>query len=222
MDRTWTRRAVLAGAAGTGALATGLSFRSLTNGGPTLEHRITYAAGDVDLLLEWTTTANGVVVRSGETPADGDGFPVVTLRDVQPGDTGSLSLRVSLADGAAGPARVFASAEGVTYAENGVGEPEAKTGDSGPVGELQTAISASLVESRTGRTVAAGTLADVLDALSATVRLDPAGEPCFDGSDWVRLELDWALDSTETNALQSDEVSFDLAFRSESCVLDTQ
>ncbi|MFC7046678.1 hypothetical protein ACFQH6_15835 [Halobacteriaceae archaeon GCM10025711] len=230
-----SRRQLLAGLGTTGFVAGGM--RVLTGSAVAYTNR-TLAAGEGDLLVSWRETYNGDVVEAS-LPGDGDGGwpggPVLSLPDVKPGDEGTLAVGLEATEDAS-DVRVWLGVCLRETAENGILEPEAAAGDTTPgVGELQDAVHATLWYDRgifgLGDTngsldfgeerIASGTLADVATALSGWTPVDPdpatGGHDCFTADSRVGLGLEWSIDETVGNVVQSDSVRFDVVCYAASC-----
>jgi len=157
--------------------------------------------------------------------------PVLSIPDAQPGDEGLLliGLRAEDAD-----ARAWLSVSAYDFAENSLVEPERTAGDTTDAGELQDHVDVALWYD-TGRfgvggcngsrdfteeaVVAAGTLAEVNDALTGGVALDfgLVGDACIDADTQRCLALRWRIDPSVTNVIQSDSVRLDVAFAATAC-----
>lgn len=149
-----TRRKVLASLGAVGVGSAGL--RLATEDAVAMTHSTTIENPEApfDLQLEWRESYNGSIVEGEDFPGTGtvndpDG-PVLSLDDVKPGDSGSLTVRLSLVDTdseSSSDARLFMSLgdDWYTTAENDVNEPEEKAGDTTESeGELQDHVNVSI------------------------------------------------------------------------------
>jgi hypothetical protein len=232
----YTRRGVLAslgiggvGAAGLATLATTPGYTSYT---------YAQSTGDDRIRVAWYETYNGTLLehQGGADDATGNetldpteppayvpevSGPVLSLENVMPGDSGSLTIGISLAERPEGAGSISLDLRGNLRAndENGRTEPERKAGDaSGSVGELADALRA-VVWADDGpvpcdglrlldTTVAEGSLGDVVGGLADGFRLCTA---CFRGRTHVCLGLEWSLPADTRNVVQTDAVEFELA-----------
>lgn len=163
--------------------------------------------------------------------------PVLSIPNAQPGDEGLLliGLRAEGAD-----ARAWLSVAAYDFAENSLTEPERTAGDTttdgttADAGELQHHLDVECWYD-TGRfgvggcnghrefteeaVVAAGTLAEVSNALSGGVPLDfgLVGDACIDAGTQRCLAIRWRIDPSVTNVVQSDSVRLDIAFAVTTC-----
>mgnify|MGYP006279450613 FL=1 len=163
--------------------------------------------------------------------------PVLSIPNAHPGDEGLLliGLRAEDAD-----ARAWLSITAYDFAENSLTEPERTAGDTTTddtatdAGELQHHVDVTCWYD-TGRfgvggcngsrdfseeaVVAAGTLAEVSDALSGGVLLDfgLVEGACIDAGTQRCLALRWRIDPSVTNVIQSDSVRLDVAFAATTC-----
>ena len=157
----FTRRSVLAGAAGLGAIgATGTGV-GLLGRRPYTHYTYAQTVGDTNdavLRVAWYETYNGQVEETqGSVDSDANATldtgtdpayvgeapgPIVDLDGVMPGDSGSLTIGLEAVEQ---PATVwFRVLVGATD-ENGINEPEAKAGDTTAAqGELQDHVSVRL------------------------------------------------------------------------------
>ena len=158
--------------------------------------------------------------------------PVLSIPNAQPGDEGLLliGLRAEGAD-----ARAWLSIEASEFAENSLVEPERAAGDTTTdAGELQHHVDVECwydtgrlgVGGCNGRrdfseeaVVAAGTLAEVSDALAGGVPLTfgLVDDPCIDAETQRCLALRWRIDPSVTNVIQSDSARLDIAFAATAC-----
>jgi hypothetical protein len=163
--------------------------------------------------------------------------PVLSIPNAQPGDEGLLliGLRAEGAD-----ARAWLSIEASEFAENSLVEPERAAGDTttddttADAGELQHYVDVACwydtgrfgVGGCNGRrdfseeaVVAAGTLAEVSDALSGGVPLTfgLVEDACIDAGTQRCLALRWRIDPAVTNVIQSDSARLDIAVAATAC-----
>jgi hypothetical protein len=163
--------------------------------------------------------------------------PVLSIPNAQPGDEGLLliGLRAEGAD-----ARAWLSIEAYEFAENSLVEPERTEGDTTTddtatdAGELQHYVDVECwydtgrlgVGGCNGRrdfseeaVVAAGTLAEVSDALAGGVPLTfgLVDDACIDAETQRCLALRWRIDPSVTNVIQSDSARLDIAFAATAC-----
>lgn len=159
--------------------------------------------------------------------------PVLSIPNAHPGDEGLLLIGLRAEDA---PARVWLSVTAFDFAENSLVEPERADGDTDAddVGELQDFVDVECWYD-TGRfgvggcngdrdfseeaVVAAGTLAEVSDALTDGVALDfgVVGDACIDAGTQRCLALRWRIDPAVTNVIQSDSARLDIAFAATTC-----
>ncbi|AZH25394.1 hypothetical protein [Haloplanus aerogenes] len=157
--------------------------------------------------------------------------PVLSIPNAQPGDEGLLLIGLRAEDAAA---RVWLSVSAYDFAENSLVEPERAEGDTDDEGELQDYVDVECWYD-TGRlgvggcngerdfteeaVVAAGTLAEVSDALTGGVPLDfgLVGDACIEADTQRCLALRWRIDPAVTNVIQSDSASLDIAFAATTC-----
>lgn len=240
-----SRRRVLTGLTGVGALAAG-GLSALPEESVTFT-RATYTEG---LRLDWRETYNGAVLEgtTESTPQPSPGRTVVSLSDVMPGDSGTLSVRVRLAaegeDAAVAPELAL---ELVATAENGRNDPERVAGDDTPgTGELQQyletavwydegalsvdALGAENADRDAGEALVAdgaeGPLPEVAAVLADGVVLDasPASggsSDCLEAGESVTVTVGWTFDpdagAAPVNVAQGDSVEFDLRVSATQC-----
>ena len=163
--------------------------------------------------------------------------PVLSIPNAQPGDDGLLLIGLRAEDAAA---RVWLSISAYDFAENSLVEPERVAGDTttddstADAGELQHYVDVECwydtgrlgVGGCNGRrdfteeaVVAAGTLAEVSDALAGGVALDfgLVDDACIDAGTQRCLALRWRIDPSVSNVIQSDSARLDIAFAATTC-----
>lgn len=226
--------AVLGLGAGASRRVLGLESVELTESGVSEQEE------SPDVRLAWQELYNGeVLAESGFVTEFPDTGPEISFGNVLPGDTGALVMEVGIESGE-GPAAVEFALSVTGTSDNGLTEPEAKTGDeAGDGGELQGRMTgtvwydigsagASAAGAQNGRREpfeplltdgSTGTLRDLGDALAGGVRLDPtptSGDAeCFAPADTVTVALRWRLPARDgVNVVQGDSAAFDIAFRS--------
>jgi hypothetical protein len=232
----YTRREVLAslgiGGVGVATIAT------LGSDSPYTSYTYAQSTGDERVQVAWYETYNGTLLEhqggTGSATANDTldsatsptyvpevSGPVVSLGNVMPGDSGSLGVGVRLAERPEGSNPISLELTGTLTAadENGRTEPERKAGGTtDSTGQLPEALEAvtwlddgpvpcdgvRLLDT----TIAAGSFADVLDALSDGVRVCTA---CFGVRSHYCLGFRWSLPVSTGNVAQSDGVEFELA-----------
>jgi hypothetical protein len=247
MTHRVTRRKLLIGLGGVGALAAGRPAIAALDPEPPYTH-YTYAQSTADagnLRVAWYERVNGTVVRGSDpdgefdpgtaTYVDDVDGPGVAVAGAVPGDRGALVVGL-LAENA--DLNVWVRLDAVDSAENGQNEPErdAEGEDVDGVGELPDAIDAAVwrdaglaglgrCDGRLGpgeSPLATGRFADAADVLSAGVRLRfaNAGADCPDAlpAETPRcVAFRWALDADVDNRVQSDSLGFALRFAATEC-----
>jgi hypothetical protein len=173
------------------------------------------------LRYDWRETYNGSVVDGGTTVTGTDTGPRIGVTNVVPGDRGTLSIRLQLADDAPSDAgvRPFLALDLTATPENGVNDAEAPHDDNQTQGELQEFLSVSLrydtgtlgIDSfgaqngvqDAGEDLihpdASGSLSSVAATLPTPVLLDPAeadpvGDSCLSDEDAVGFVFRWTFD----------------------------
>lgn len=137
---TFTRRRLLAGAGATGfASITGLSVLTADARGFTHSTRITESSG-VTLQSDWRATRNGETLsENGSAIATTDDGAAATVTNVLPGDSGTVSFKVTVDpdEDAADDVTVETSLwlDVTDTAENGYTEPEPETLEGGDVND---------------------------------------------------------------------------------------
>ncbi|QSG11733.1 M73 family secreted endopeptidase [Halapricum desulfuricans] len=235
-NRNLTRRKLLLGLGALGVSTAG-GFAIVTEPARALDHTTTDGNG---LVLDWAATRNGGD-DSGSVTDTGSTFSYSAL-NLMPGDSGTLTVEMSLTDGTADSFPQFAF-ELTRTDENDLTDPEREAGDDTPdEGELQNYLDVKIFydtgtlgvdmwgatngEQDLGEGLidpdAEGTLAEVADALPDKddvewLTLD--AEPTTSGADpltdnnTVAVSFGWVFArSGAINATQTDSVSFDLNF----------
>lgn len=250
-DRDISRRRLLAGIGTAGVAAGGIALLSDTAVALPNTMQISGQGDSPDLRIDWRETYNGSVLEGEDfpdTPVDAPGGPAVSIENVVPGDSGTLTLRVQLDEPAGGngsgasTARVSFGLDVTATDENGLTEPELKAGDTAE-GDLQhytdvavwydVGAGGSGVGGCNGRRepaeplldpAAEGPLTSVAAALSDGVVVDPrpyarGRDPsCFSPGTAVCVTLAWSVDPDVGNVVQGDSVAFELRFHAEPCV----
>ena len=232
-----SRRKVLAGlgTVGLASAGAGLGTSAYFNDEESFENN-RLQAGTLDLVVDWHASWDqgiaGDGARSGTVGRTDD--PVVSgvLTDVKPGDSGKLAFCFTLDDN---PGYLWTCGAVTADAENGQPEPEENhvdaPDDDGSDGELDEKVEVAL--SYCNRVeqgqyvptaeVVTGTFRDVMDVLAAGLPLDGDATPGVGGPDAVPFDggvetdnpclcLDWVLPADVGNEVQSDSLTFDLAF----------
>lgn len=238
----FTRRSVLAGAAGLGAIgATGTGLGWFGHR-PYTHYTYAQTVGDTNdavLRVAWYETYNGRVVETqGGTDSDANATldpatdpqyvgeapgPVIDLIDVVPGDSGSLVIGLQAVEESA---RVWFRPTVADTDENGINEPEAKAGDtSDSLGELQDHVSVRIWRDTgafdSGIGGCDGRFLGDPELTSGATPLGEVGTTFEDGLllvDCLRagenycLGLSWDLPADTGNEIQTDSVAFSLQF----------
>lgn len=218
MSKRFSRRRLLAGVGATGVASAG-GFALLTEGAKAYPN--SNSLQSTPLRYDWRETYNGDVVDGGTTVTGSDTGPRMGVTNVVPGDRGTLSIRLQLADDAPTDAGVkpFLSLDLSATPENGVNDAEAPLDDSPNRGELQEFLSVSIrydtgtlgIDSFGAQNGvkdpgedlvhpdASGSLSSVAAALSTPVLLDPAeadpaGDSCLSGGDSIGFVFHWTFD----------------------------
>lgn len=248
MDKTFTRRKLLAGVATCGGVLTGLRFVAGRAGPPPFTH-YTYAGSESEgrFHIAWYEEYNGAFQEAqgpretnatraldpGVAPVyvDEPGGPIVTLDNVLPGDTGKLIVGLLVQEEASASQGLEISVNSTLLADedNSVTEPERQAGDDttgAAGGELADALEVTVwldagvmgLGRCDGRrlgepTIASGSLREVCTALRDG---RPVGG-CLTVGDRRCLGVAWSLPETSGNIVQTDAVTFDLAFEARQC-----
>jgi len=137
-----SRRAVLGalGGIGAGAALGGTGTMAYLN--DTERTHATVTAGELDIKLDWRTVYNGTEQTKQEDPVDTaeDGTTILTLDDVKPGDHGCIVISIH---NDTNPAWIWHRLGIENRDDNGLTEPEEKSGDStggDGEGELQNHV----------------------------------------------------------------------------------
>ncbi|SHH61545.1 hypothetical protein SAMN05443636_3010 [Halobaculum gomorrense] len=192
------------------------------------------------LNVDWRETYNGQVLedtRSAEWTADG---PVISLKNVQPGDSGTFSFRIGVADAEGVPVAPRFSFDLTATPEKGINEPEEKAGDtSADDGELEDVVQAKFwrddglfaeldplggdnaVRDPGEPLIPEGTQGTLGEVASAFEDEGPVSFGCIDGDETITVSFGWAFPAEfsdgDVNVAQGDGVSFDLAVSAEQC-----
>lgn len=230
-----SRRKLLAGVASCG-VASVVGLTVFTSGSRAFPETTRLQTDSIEgIMLDWRETYNGTILTdtTDGTATGSPTGPAISLGNVLPGDSGSLSVRLRL-----------------DTEEEGAGDLEVETaiqfemtGDLQSPG-LQEFISAAVWydtglfgveafgrnngERDPGEQLvhpdAEGTIEDVTNALSDGVTLDttptsPFEAPCLSGTDEVTVTFGWWFppDQENINAVQGDSVDFDIRFDAERC-----
>ena len=149
--------------------------------------------------------------------------PVITLEGILPGDAGTLTTGIFLAERPPGADSLAIDIDATVddAAEGGLIEPERRTGDAvGSAGELADALRVRVWhdagvspcdgrESLGDTTLATGTLVDVAATLTGTRLCDG----CFGGRSRHCIGLAWSLPAAAGNDLQTDATTFTFELR---------
>jgi hypothetical protein len=232
-----TRRDVLAGIGATG-LATVAGLGVGTGDAVVYPVSAQTESNGFTLEVDWRETYNGEVLEDTRAADWTSTGPVISLTNVLPGDSGTFSFRIGVADGEETSVEPQVAFDLTATPENGRNEPERQAGDTSPNdGELEDVVEAQIWEDegfldqpifggdnaeRDGeplvREGAEGTLADVADALPTD---DPVSLGCLDGDETVTVALAWEfpreLDDRDINITQGDGATFDLQVYAVSC-----
>ena len=240
MDRLdISRRKLLAGVGLTGvAAAAGLGVG--TGGGPVYTASAQSESNGFTLDVEWRETYNGEVLedtRSAEWTADG---PAISLGNVQPGDSGTFSVRIGVADPESASVAPQFSFVLTGTPENGINDPEQEAGDTSPNdGELENVVQAKFwrddglfdglaplggdnaVRDPGESLIPEGTQGTLEEVASDFETENPVSFGCIDGDETITVSFSWEfpaeLDDRDVNVAQGDGVSFDLRIDAESC-----
>lgn len=238
-----SRRGVLAGLGGAGALALGVGLQ--TPGRPPYT-TYTYAQTTKEsrLRVAWYETYNGEVLTTQGDDTETNGTrvldphadpvyvaepsgPGISVANVLPGDAGSLAVGLSVEPDAPAGLDVWLGTSLPRTTDPATTEPE-RVAEQTASTTLATAI-----ETRVwldGGLVGLGgcdgqygtgdrllrqpaSLGNTLAALSTGRRV----ATCLDPGGHVCVGLDWALDARAGNAVQTDSVAFDLRFVGQTC-----
>jgi hypothetical protein len=183
----------------------------------------TEAGPDAHLVVDWKEWYNGRVV--GERTGPSDAPEQVQIPNVEPGDSGRLTLGLSTAseEGTPPPIEVRMRVRVSDREENGINDPEREAGDTDPTGDVQEFVEVDLwydtgvqmagvplfgtcdgSDNAGDTTVATGTLGEVATTASEeggwqTLLPSPSnpvdGGPCLGPTQSVCLTLDWAVDT---------------------------
>jgi hypothetical protein len=254
-----TRRSLLAGIGGGTLVLGGLRFRQR----PPAFTQYTYAAftedtNDSILRVAWYETRNGTYLenQAGTTdsydatidPATAPVYieeatyrtdvagPVLQLRNVLPGDSGTLVVGLEVVSGdTQDPVSVWLSGVVSAEAENGRNEPELKAGDTtDTVGELadEATVEMWTDTSPLGSCDGLRTLDETLrapvvprapfgDAFAQDTTIANEGvkvfDDCLDPGTFRCVALSWELPITATDQAQGDSFVFDFAFAGGPC-----
>ena len=228
-----SRRKLLASLTAGGAAALG-GLAAFTSGSRAFPNSQRLQTGTIDgVLLDWRETYNGrTLTESGRASTTPSG-PAISLGNVLPGDSGSLSVRLRLetesadapSDLAVEPELTFALTSDLStpglheYVHAAIWYDTGLFGV-GPLGadNAERDIGEGLVHPD-----ASGTLGEVAAALEDGVVLDAAPNApltsCLDGSGAVTVTFGWSfpLNQPDINAVQGDTIEFDLSFNAIQC-----
>lgn len=229
------RRTLLAGITG-GSVASLTGLALLTEGSRAYTDTMQVQTGAIDgLVLDWRETYNGTTLtdRTAGTVTAAPSGPAISLGNVLPGDSGSLSVRLRIntdgSGGTGGPAV----------------EPELTVSMTGDLGSTVIheyidaavwyddglfdidALGSDNAERDPGeRPVhpdASGTLGEIGVALGDGVVLDASpntpGTSCLGADDAVTITFGWSFppDQADINTAQGDTIKFDIQFDATQC-----
>ncbi|MFD1644433.1 hypothetical protein [Haloarchaeobius litoreus] len=219
MSKLFSRRRLLAGL-GAGGIASVGGLALSTEAAKAYPNSDSLAS--TPLRYDWRETYNGTVVDGGTTVTGTDAGPRIAITDTVPGDWGTLSIRLQLADDAPSGdgVRPFVTLDLTATPENGINDAESHLDDSPNQGELQEFLTVSLwydtgtmgidafgaengikdVGERLVHPDASGTLPSVAAVLSTPTLLDPGeadpgGDSCLSGDDSLGFVLGWKFDA---------------------------
>lgn len=230
-----SRRRLLAGLTGGGA-ASVVGLAALTEGGRAYPNTMQLQTGEIDgLVLDWRETYNGTTLTdttAGTTTVSPSG-PVISLGNVLPGDTGSLSVRLRIdaeaVEGNGGPEVAPELTFSLTseLASPGIQEfiDAAVWYDTGlfGIGPLGADNARRDPGERLVTSGASGTLGEVSAALEDGVTLDPSptipGASCLGPDSSITVTFGWSFppDQENINVVQGDTVTFDVQFNATQC-----
>lgn len=231
-----TRRKLLAAGTGTTLLGLGTgAFASLASGRVQHDWQFQVEGQTADLRVNWAEWYNRTKLEEQSASVSADG-PVLTLRNVVPGDSGRLhfGLTVDLETIAADRSQVTMQllAPEDSFAENGLTEPEIAADDRSPNrGELQEHVRFAVwydvgivvegvqvtgqcdgTRDVTEPLIARGTLAEVSAALGDGILLDAKpgtpGTDCLTESDELCIGVEWWL-PTDVGGIDDNLVQSD-------------
>lgn len=234
-----SRRDALAGVGAIGA-ATVAGFGIGSRDGLVYTASAQTESNGILLDVDWRETYNGQVLedtRSAEWTADG---PAISLGDVLPGDTGTFSFRIGVADSEDGPVEPEFSFDLTATPENGINEPEQKAGDDTENdGELQDVVQArfwrddglfatldplggdNAEREPTEPLIPEGTEGTLGEVATAFETEGPISFDCIEGDETITVSFGWEfpadLDESNINRAQGDGVSFDLPINAQQC-----
>lgn len=230
-----TRRKLLAGIAGGGTASVG-GLTLSTSRSPTFTETIEIRRDSIEgLMLDWRETYNGATVSNATdgTASRSPGGPAITLGNVLPGDSGSLSARLRLDPGTDRVGEEIAIEPRLSLELSGeLTSPglhefiEAEVWyDTGLLGIDR--FGARNAERDFGEGLvhpdSEGSLADVATALNNGIPLNASptgpGWRCLEDGDDVTITFGWwfSPEQPNINAVQGDSVAFDLQFDGERC-----
>ncbi|MFC7133592.1 MULTISPECIES: hypothetical protein [Salinibaculum] len=190
---------------------------------------------DFDLQADWRETYNGMAIEdtTDSSISETTEGPIISLRDVYPGDNGVLSFELSEVSENEISVEPELGLSVTDRPENGHTEPEEEAGDTTAPGELQEYLQVALwYDSGIGNIDlfggqngvqdigeglidpdAEGTLAEVADAING-VSLG-----CLAPGESVTVSFGWAFESDQENinVTQGDGVDFDFDFTVQQC-----
>lgn len=240
MDRLdISRRKLLAGVGLTGvAAAAGLGIGT----GDELVYTASAQteSNGVTLDVDWRETYNGEVLedtRSAEWTADG---PAISLGNVQPGDSGTFSVRIGVPDSQSASVAPQFSFVLTGTPENGINEPEQKAGDtSANDGELENVVQAKFwrddglfdglaplggdnaVRDPGESLIPEGAQGTLEEVSTAFENEGPVSFDCIEDEQTITVSFGWEfpaeLDNGDVNIAQGDGVLFDLKIDAEPC-----
>ncbi|WP_144800037.1 choice-of-anchor W domain-containing protein [Halorubrum depositum] len=248
-----SRRKMLVGlgAVGVASAGAGLGTTAYFNDTESFENN-TLTAGELDLFVHVDysedqgsyaqySTPDGTFIDGNVVGGEEDGEPLsIQVSDLKPGDSGEGEFCFSIVDN---PAYMWMCGELTANDENGQSEPEMDADETGGdpgegMGELADAMEVTVSyctpDGEGGNEIVSGSLADVMNALSAGVPLygdgNPdapiANRPAFDGVEEPFVDdvpnvsdqcvcFEWVVPTTVGNEIQTDSVAFDFEFYAE-------
>ena len=234
LDRI-SRRTLLAGITGGSAASLG-GLALMTEGSRAYTDTMQLQTEAIeDCVIDWRETYNGATLTdttAGTVSTEPSG-PAISLGNVLPGDSGSLSVRLRIVTDGSGGGDGPAVEPKLTVSLRDGGEPTsiqeyidiAVWYDTGlfDVGALGSDNAEHDPGERLVDSGASGTLGDVAAALEDGVALDASpltpGASCLGAEDAVTVTFGWSFppDQADINAAQGDTVEFDIQFDVTQC-----
>ena len=233
-NRFLTRRNVLSGFAATSIAAVSGLTLSTARGRAFTQTSTLETATTADLRLEWREIYNGRLLESTNgTASEAPDGPVISLGNILPADTGSLSVRLQISPEGDDSESDLAIAPTLTLT------PTTEFSSPGLQEYIQSAIwydtgtfdveafGAENSDRDPGEQLvhpeANGSLGTVLTALESGVTLDASpgrpGSDCLTSENSVTITFGWSFppDQPNINAVQGDSVGFDIQFAAVAC-----